>query len=151
MYAATSSLVSPGANAGVLDAWAGAAVDEQGNAHPLGHLGDLLSLPDLPLIAAEVVVLHAEDAMDAVEGALKGRRIGQVGLDDLGAELGEGLGLLPIRVPGERPDRSMVLQQAASHRTALQAGRPHHRDDPSVVLGHRCRPSPTNTSWKVKS
>jgi hypothetical protein len=38
--------------------------------HPLGHLGDLLSLPHLPLIAAEVVVLHAEDAMDALKGAL---------------------------------------------------------------------------------
>ena len=38
----------PGPNAAVLDAWASAAVDELGDAHPLGHLGDLLSLPHLP-------------------------------------------------------------------------------------------------------
>jgi hypothetical protein len=37
----------------------------------VSHLGDVLSLPHLPLVAADVVVLHAEDAMDAIEGALR--------------------------------------------------------------------------------
>jgi hypothetical protein len=132
-------LCLPGPNAAALDAWASAAVDELRNAHSLGHLGDLLSLPHLPLEAADVVVLHAEDAMDAFEGTLQGRRIGHVGLDDLDAKLGDGAGLLSIRVPGQRPNRPMVLQQAAGHRPTLQAGRPHHRDDASVVLSHRCR------------
>ena len=114
----------PGANAGALDADTGPAVDDMGNPHPLGRIGDVLSLPHLPLIAAEVVVLHAEDAMDRIEGTLQGRRIGQVGLDDLGAELGEGAGLLCFGVPGQGPNPLMVLQQAAGHRTPLQAGRP---------------------------
>jgi hypothetical protein len=86
-----------------------------------------------------VVVLHAEDAMNAIEGTLQGHGIGHVGLDDLGAELGDGSGLLSIWASGQGPNRSMALQQAAGHRATLQAGRPHHRDDPSVVLCHRCR------------
>jgi hypothetical protein len=86
-----------------------------------------------------VVVLHAEDAVGAIEGALQGYGIGHVRLDDLGAELGEGAGLLSIRVPGQGQDPPMVLQQAAGHRTALQAGRPRHRDDPSVAPRHRRR------------
>jgi hypothetical protein len=109
------------------------------DADPLGHLGDLLSLPHLPRIAAEVVVLDAEDAMDAIEGALQGYGVRRVGLDDLGAQLGDGAGLLPLRLPGQGPNRPMVLQQAAGHRPTLQAGRPDHRDDLSVVLSHRCR------------
>ncbi len=99
----------------------------------------------LSLIAADVVVLHAEDAIGPIEGTLQGCGIGQVGLDDLGAELSEGSGLLPIGVPGQGPNPPMVLQQAVGHRTTLQAGRPHHRDDLSVVLRHRCRP-PAKTS-----
>ena len=83
--------------------------------------------------------------LDPIGGTLQGCGIGQVGLDDLGAELGEGSGLLPLGVPGQGPNRPMVLQQAAGHRTTLQAGRPHHRDDLSVVLRHRCRP-PAKTS-----
>jgi hypothetical protein len=55
-----------------------------------------------------VVVLDAEDAVDAFEGTLQGSGIGQVGLDDLGAKLGDGAGLLSIRVPGQRPNRPMV-------------------------------------------
>jgi hypothetical protein len=76
---------SPRTQAAALDAWASAAVDELGDAHPLGHLGDPPSLPHLPVIAADVVVLHAEDAMDAIEGTLQGHGIRHVGLDDLGA------------------------------------------------------------------
>jgi hypothetical protein len=77
--------------------------------------------------------------MDAIQGALQGHGIGHVGLDDLGAKLGDDAGLVTIRVPGQRPNPPMVLQQAAGHRATLQAGRPHHRDDPSVVLRHRRR------------
>jgi hypothetical protein len=56
--------------------------------------------------------------MDAIQGTLQGSGIGQVGLDDLGAKLGDGAGLLSIRVPGRRPNRPMVLQpsQAAVNR-----------------------------------
>jgi hypothetical protein len=96
-----------------------ARVDGMSDADPLGRLGDLLALPHLPLEAAEVVVLHAEDAMDPIQGALQGHGIRCVGLDDLGAKLGEGAGLLPIRVPGQGPNPPMVLEQPAGHRTTL--------------------------------
>lgn len=65
-------LCLPGPNAAALDAWTSAAVDELGGAHSLGHLGDLLSLLHLSFVAAEVVVLHAEDAMDAIQGHAPG-------------------------------------------------------------------------------
>jgi hypothetical protein len=135
----------PGPNAAALDAWAGSALDELGNPHSLGHLGDLLSLPHLFLIATEVVVLHAEDAMDAIEGTLQGHRIRRVGLDDLGTPAGRGRG--PCFRPGSWSEPEPTNGPAAGGGSPPhpQAGRPHHRDHPSVVLRHRCRP-PAKTS-----
>jgi hypothetical protein len=66
-----------------------------------------------------VVVLHAEDAIDAIKGTFQGRRIGQVGLHDLDAKLGDGAGLLSIRVSGQGPNRPMIREEAAGHRPAL--------------------------------
>ena len=90
--------------------------------------------------SAEKCVPEERDAVGAVgagERALQALDIVDVGRDDLGAERGEGAGLVGLDVAGEgagREGTGFVAQDGAHQSAALGAGGADHGDD--LLLGH---------------
>src|SRR6266566_4681484 len=78
-------------------------------------------------------VLDREHPPDSLDRALQGVRVVEIALHDLGAELGEGVRRLALRLAGHRAHLATLREQLAGHGAALLAGRAGHQNH---VLPH---------------
>ena len=107
------------------------------------RFSDILALGDLAVVAADVVVLDAVDAVDASEAPLQRRFVCRVRPDDVGPERCKGTRLFAVGIPRHRPNTPSLLKETSGDRAALEARSAHHRDRLAFLLAHRNPFAPT--------